>query len=249
MANKKVEITIPDFLNVHNYRKLLNIEHMTDLNKLVYTVSVLSGIDEEEVRTWSPKDIGIIANDLTETMSPKDIFYPIIKHNDILYGYSNIDRMALGEFMDLERLCKEPHENLEEIFAILYRPITKHRINKFGFKQLHNVMIFTEKLDNPFKWYDIEKYDNTTRLERAEIFKELPIALLMGAMSFFLTVVNQYLTDTGVSSDNPVMREMKKTLTKQNESLFQSIGGGLRQYILSPNQAFSTSQETPVLLS
>jgi len=249
MANKKVEITIPDFLNVGNYRKLLNIEHMTDLNKLVYTISVLAGIDEEEIRTWSPNDIGIVANDLTETMAPKDMFYPIIEHNDVLYGYSNIDRMSLGEFMDLERLCKDPQDNLEEIFAVLYRPITKHRIGKLGFKQLHNVRIFTEKLDNPFKWYDIEKYDNTIRLERAEIFKDLPIALLMGAMSFFLTVVNQYLTDTGVSSNNPVMREMKKTLTKQNESLFQSIGGGLRQYILSPNQVFSTSQETPVLLS
>lgn len=247
MADKKVKIEIPDFLNVGNYKKLLNIEHMTDLNKLVYTISVLANIDEEEIRTWSPNDIGIVANDLTETMAPKDMFYPIIEHDGVLYGYSNIDRMSLGEFMDLERLCKEPHENLEEIFAILYRPITKHRIGKLGFKQLHNVRIFTEKLDNPFRWYDIEKYDNNVRLERAEIFKELPIALLMGAMSFFLTVVNQYLTDTGVSSDNPVMREMKKTLTKQNESLFQSIGGGLRQYILSPNQVYSTSQETVVL--
>ena len=247
MADKKVKIEIPDFLNVGNYKKLLNIEHMTDLNKLVYTISVLAGIDEDEIRTWSPNDIGIIANDLTETMAPKDMFYPIIEHDGVLYGYSNIDRMSLGEFMDLERFCKEPHENLEEIFAILYRPITKHRINKFGYKQLHNVRIFTEKLDNPFRWYDIEKYDNNTRLERAEIFKELPIALLMGAMSFFLTVANQYLTDTGVSSDNPVMREMKKTLTKQNESLFQSIGGGLRQFILSPNQVYSTSQEMAVL--
>jgi hypothetical protein len=249
MSNKKVEITIPDFLNVGNYKKLLNIEHMTDINKLVYTVSVLADIDEKEIRTWSPNDIGIVANDLTETMAPKDMFYPIIEHDGVMYGYSNIDRMSLGEFMDLERLCKDPHDNLEEIFAVLYRPITKNRINKFGFKQLHNVRIFTEKLDNPFKWYDIEKYDNTIRLERAEIFKDLPIALLMGAMSFFLTVVNQYLTDTGVSSDNPVMSEMKKTLTKQNESLFQSIGGGLRQYILSPNQVFSTLQAKPVLLS
>ena len=29
----------------------------------------------------------------------------------------------LGEFIDLESLCKKPNENLHEIMAVLYRPI------------------------------------------------------------------------------------------------------------------------------
>lgn len=245
--SKKVNITIPDFLSVENYKKLLNIEHLSDLNKLVYTVSVLAGIDEEEIRTWSPSDIAKIANDLTDTMSPENMFYPVFEHEGVMYGYSNIDRMSLGEFTDLERLCGKPNENLEEIMAILYRPITKNKIKNLGWRQLHNVMIFTEKIDNPFKWYNIKKYNNEDRMERAELFKGLPVALALGAMGFFLALVNQYLADTGISSKNKTMMEMKEFLTKENERLFLNIGDGLHQYIHSPNQVYSTSQEMVVL--
>lgn len=244
---KKVNITIPDFLSIENYRKLQNIEHLSEMNKLIYTVSVLADIDEEEVKTWSPTDIAIIANDLTETMSPENMFYPIFQHEGIDYGYNNIDRMTLGEFVDLENLCKTPHDNLEEIMAILYRPVTRHRIKNFGFRQLHNVRILTEKIDNPFKWYNVEKYNSETRSERAEIFKKLPVAFILGAMGFFLAIANQYLTDTGISSTDPIMKEVKKILTQGNENLFRSIGGGLQQYIHSPNQVYSTLQETVAL--
>ena len=245
--NKTVHISIPDYLSVENYRKLLNIEHLTDINKMVFTISVLAGISEDEIKTWMPKDIAQVANDLTETMSPENVFYPVFQHNGIEYGYNNIDKMSLGEFIDLENLCKKPTENLEEIMALLYRPIKKHRIKNIAWRQLHNVMILTEKIDNPFKWYTVEKYDNTTRSERAEVFKDIPVAFALGAMGFFLALVNQYLTDSALYSQSEEMKMMKKILIEGNEQLFHNIGGGLQQYILSPRQVFSTSQETVVL--
>ena len=245
--NKTVNITIPDYLSVENYKKMLNIEHLTDINKMIYSISVLGGIDEEEIKTWAPSDIGKIAGDLSETMAPENMFYPIFEHEGQLYGYSNIHQMSLGEYTDLERLCKDTTANLEEIMALLYRPIKKHIIKDIGFRALHNVRIFTKQLDNPFKWYTLEKYSSDDRLERAEIFKTLPVSMALGAMGFFLALVNQYLANTGIYSQTPVMKEMKKILIEANDRLFQSFGDGLRQYILSPRQVFSTSQETVVL--
>lgn len=245
--DKKVHITIPDFLSVENYKKMLNIEHLTDLNKMIYSISVLGGIDEEEVKTWAPADIGKVAGDLSETMAPDEMFYPIFEHEGQLYGYSNIHQMTLGEYTDLERLCKDTTANLEEIMAVLYRPIKKHIFKDLGFRALHNVRIFTKQLDNPFRWYTLEEYNSDDRLERAEIFKTLPVSMALGSMGFFLALVNQYLANTGIYSQDPVMKKMKKIIVEANEKLFQSFGAGLRQYILSPNQVFSTSQETVVL--
>ena len=247
----KVKITIPEYLSVDNFKRLQNLEHLTDLNKLVETIHVFTNIDKEEIIKWSPKDMGIIANDLTSAMDYKEIFYPIIQINDVNYGYADISQMTLGEFIDLERLCKEPVNNLAEIMTILYRPIVKHKFNKMSWKTLHGVRLFTEKLDNVFKWYDIKDYNSKDRETNAEIMKQLPVQFAQGAMGFFLGLVNLSLANMNPYLDkkNKTQKRGNVTLTRKTLETLTSIGDGLRQYINYPKQTYSVSQEKQVLLS
>jgi len=247
----KVKITIPEYLSVDNFKRLQNLEHLTDLNKLVETIHVFTNIDKEEIIKWSPKDMGIIANDLTSAMDYKEIFYPIIQINDVNYGYADISQMTLGEFIDLERLCKEPVNNLAEIMTVLYRPIVKHKFNKMSWKTLHGVRLFTEKLDNVFKWYDIKDYNSKDRETNAEIMKQLPVQFAQGAMGFFLGLVNLSLANMNPYLDkkNKTQKRGNVTLTRKTLETLTSIGDGLRQYINYPKQIYSASQEKQVLLS
>ena len=43
----KIKITIPDFVTVEQYQQLVDIEHLSDLMKIIRYVSVLSGIPED----------------------------------------------------------------------------------------------------------------------------------------------------------------------------------------------------------
>jgi len=184
-------------------------------------------------------------------MDYKEIFYPIIQINDVNYGYADISQMTLGEFIDLERLCKEPVNNLAEIMTVLYRPIVKHKFNKMSWKTLHGVRLFTEKLDNVFKWYDIKDYNSKDRETNAEIMKQLPVQFAQGAMGFFLGLVNLSLANMNPYLDkkNKTQKRGNVTLTRKTLETLTSIGDGLRQYINYPKQIYSASQEKQVLLS
>lgn len=248
----KVKITIPDYLSLSNFQRLQNLEHLTDLEKLIETIHVFTGIDKEEIAMWSPKDIGKITMDLTKAMDYKEIFYPVIQINEVNYGYSDISQMALGEFIDLEKLAKEPIKNLHEIMAIIYRPIEKHKFNKMSFKTLHGVRLLTEKLDNIFKWYTLKKYTSKDRESASKIMAELPVQFALGALSFFLGIVNIYLNSSLPSLDNKTKAKslrIAEIMTGETLEALMSIGDGLRHYIHSPKQIYSVSQAKTVLLT
>jgi len=248
----KIKLEIPDYLSVANFQKLQNLEHLTDLEKLIETIHVFTGYDKDEIAKWSPKDIGVITQDLTSAMEYKEIFYPVIQINDVNYGYSDISQMALGEFIDLEKLSKEPVKNLHEIMAIIYRPIEKHKFDKMSFKTLHGVRLLTEKLDNIFKWYTLKKYDSKDREAASKIMAELPVQFALGALSFFLGIVNIYLNSSLPSLDNLTKKKSLKIaeiMTTETLGALTSIGDGLRHYIRSPKQIYSVSREKEVLLT
>ena len=79
-------------------------------------------------------------------------------------------KMSFGEFADLDTLMTKKQDEvldyLHIITAILYRPITKS-------KSEHN--------------FEIEKYNQQTLEERAELFKnKLDVEVSLGAQTFFI---------------------------------------------------------------
>lgn len=249
---KKYSIEIPEYISIEKYQELTNLEHLSDIGKMIKTINVFTQIPEDEIKTWAINDMGKVAKDFSTKLDIKSQFYPIIKLNDVDYGYTDISTMTLGEFIDLESLYKKPQINLHEIMAVLYRPIKTHRFDKLVWKAQHNVQLMQKKVDNVFKWYTVEEYNNDNRTADADVMKQLPTGFALGALSFFLGTASLYSINS-INSSSQVgkkeMEEVKKKTTEQLMEALAAIGDGLVHYTHSPKQAFSISQEKLVSLS
>jgi hypothetical protein len=150
--------------------------------------------------------------------------------------------MTTGEYIDLERLCKQPQENLEEIMAILYRPIVKNRFKgiKWAFKSTYKVAL--GEAENLFKYYEVEDYDNSKREENSQTLSNIPASIGLGALSFFLVLGTYYSVSSSLSSLPPQqqMTEIKK-MNQELDTL--NIGGGLLRFITSLEHPFYQSVE------
>lgn len=219
----KREITIPEYLTIQQYIDLQNIpdsEH--SLEQALYIISVLTDIDTEELKYWDLDSVKQINEYVSDLIDPKNEFYPLVEWNGVLYGYSNITQQTLGEYIDLENLCKDVNNNLHKIVSILYRPVTKHKFDSLSFQLKHRLKVVRNSgVANVFDGYTIEKYDNEKRKEVEDSFLHFPVTVALGAMSFFLLVGSQYLNNT-VSLET----SMKMENQKLTESLLGSIGGG-----------------------
>jgi hypothetical protein len=246
---KKYTLEIPEFLTISKHQELQNLEHLSELGKLIEAIHVFTGITRDELKTWSIPDLGRVAKDYS-SIDTQEQFYPLIKLNDKTYGYADISTMTLAEFIDLENLCKKPNANLHEIMAVLYREVKSHKFNNFIWNVKHNVQISRNKVDNVFKWYKLEKYDSTDRAMNAIIMKELPISLALGALSFFLSTASLHYLNSINSSEMPAAeRVMIRRAKKVNLEALIHIGDGLRQYTLFPRQIYSPSLGIKVSLN
>jgi hypothetical protein len=243
----ELKISIPDFLSIKNYKQISSMEHLSSIEKMIQTIVILSDLPEETVREMQIEDISAVFSKVSESVIDiRNEFYPIIEIEGQLYGYNPISKFTLGEYVDLENLNKNALQNLEEIMALLYRPIVKHKFNgiKWAFKNRFKIGL--GKAEHLFSYYTIEKYSSETRVERAEIMKDIPASFALGALTFFLHNANLYLLGSQISSDSK--KETKKqieTIAKKMTS--DNIGGGLQQFITSRKVPSLVSQEIRLL--
>lgn len=245
--SKEIILKSPEFLTIAHYEQLQDIEHLSDLQKTVKIISVLAGVEEDLINDFDLSNLSYLANEFMTNINSKEEFYPVFEIDGTMYGFTNLNKMKLGEFVDLEMLAKEPNKNIAEIMAILYRPITREQFSHKHFKQRHKVKVVLDKSDNIFKYYDVEKYNNETRFENSRKLAEvMPITFALGALGFFLGLAQLYLTNT-----LPYSKELEGTMKKVNLMTTQktlshlvSIGGGLRRFINSPKAVSLTSLET-----
>jgi hypothetical protein len=203
----------------------------------------MGGVDIEEVRKYTPIALQQVYSTLLssfEDLQPQ--FHPIFELDNVLYGFKSITSMTTGEYIDLERLCKQPQENLEEIMAILYRPIVKNRFKgiKWAFKSTYKVAL--GEAENLFKYYEVEDYDNSKREENSQTLSNIPASIGLGALSFFLVLGTYYSVSSSLSSLPPQqqMTEIKK-MNQELDTL--NIGGGLLRFITSLEHPFYQSVE------
>ena len=245
----EIKLQIPDYLSIKQWKTFVSLEHMSDSEKMVYLISLLSDKEEDEVKKWTPSSLTQVYSKVIEAVSDVDpAFYPVFELDGQLYGYSSISKMTLGEYVDLERLAKKPQENIEEIMAILYRPITKHRFKgiKWAFKNTFKVS--HGDAENLFKYYTLEDYDSSTREDQANKLSIIPASMAFGALNFFLALASISLLGSNLSSLTPAqqMKVMKET---SSQMAFLSIGDGLLQFITSLRHPSFQSQEIKASLN
>ena len=244
----KLELQIPDYISIANFKKLHTIEHLTGFEKLIETIHMFTDVEKDEIRKWDINSISKIAKDLSKPIDAKEAFYPIIEFKGIEYGYSSIKNMTLGEYVDLERLCKDPKQHLHTIAAILYRPLTENKVNGLKYNIKNGIKVARGKQENLFKYYKIEKYDTFKRDIRADEFENFPVQYISGALGFFLASVTISLKDIRPSSAAAEAKWMK-IAAHQSLKHLENIGGGLQHFINSQKPMSLKSQEIKVSLN
>jgi len=153
---------------------------------------------------------------------------PLYKHiilNEKLYGFMEFSKMSIGEFADMEVLKQDPKKQskLHIMMAILYRPA---------------IQISGD-------WIVTDPYDGDTVMERAEIFLNMPLKYVYGALSFFLQVQKILLNNTLDSLISEMEREKDKMTKEQKELMDITIH--LIYELQEAGQTPSTSWQTMTL--
>ena len=222
---------IPEYLSIKDWKYFNSLEHLSNTEKMIAMVSELGGIEENELKKYKSTELTDAYKTLLEAFQDLEPqFYPVFELDGVLYGYNPMTKMTLGEYVDLERLASKSHENLEEIMAILYRPITKNRFSGIKWAYKSTTKIAVGEAENLFRYYEVEEYDSSKRADNSEKLSSLPASIGLGCLSFFLLLGSNASLGSQISSlPTPqrmkVMEEMNKALASQ------SIGGGLLQFI------------------
>lgn len=240
---KKLSLDIPEYLTIQQYVDMTSYKGDSKFYRLCHTVSILTGEPIEEVEKWDIESLTKVSNLYNEVASHKDLFHPIIEWNGKLYGYANITKSTLGEYIDLEMYSKDLTENMHKIAAILYRPITKTKFNDIIFNIKQGIKVAANKVNNAFDWYEIQKYSLSKVKKVEDDYKNFPVHLFLGGLSFFLSSAGLYLNHIAFSQKLLTEKTMKKAETLMLENLFLSTGDGLQHFTNFQNRVYSQLAE------
>ena len=246
----ELKFNIPDYFSIKDWKYYNSLEMDSEVDKMVKFLSYISDLEEDKILELSPIALSQTYISVLETIGEaQSSFYPIIEIDGQWYGYSSMSKMTLGKYIDLEKLAKNPIANLEEIMAILYRPIKKHKFKGVIWAYKNSYKTGTGDVENLFKYYTLEKYDSAKRAERVDIMSVLPVSFALGAMSFFLVQANISLLGTQVYSTTKDKEELKTLMNKVKQSVSMPIGDGLLQFITSQKHPSFQSQAINPLLT
>lgn len=221
---KQIEITLPEEVTIEQYNKFGQFEHLSEIGKIIRIISAISGYEEKEIQSWDLQSINQIYTDIVDAVndiSPK--FVPVFQFKGVTYGIQPFSKMTGGEYISIENKLKDG--NMLDVISILYRPVTKNKLDGFKWKLNSTIKYLQGKAENLFKYYSIEEYDTETVEWRKEIFKELPVSIALGAYTFFLTVGLQ-LSNAILQSSQQLTKEEEKIWMNEMEKVLESIGVG-----------------------
>jgi len=247
---KKIQVELPEYFSIKHYKSLGSFEHLDELEKVVYTIVATTEHSAEEVMRWNMTDMLAVYKGVAELLSDiTNEFYPVFEFKGTLYGFQPLSKMSVAEWIDLDGRLKDPVKNLEELMAILYRPITESNFESYTWKVKNYIKTLMGSSESLFKLYDVEEYDAEKRDWRTEVFSDLPISYALGALTFFLGFGMMLQKDL-VTSSPELSKEQKKEMISAIELALRSLNttDGSSYYEESVHK-FSTSQEKSQSLS
>jgi len=240
----KVQIQIPDYLMVKHYKSLKQLHSLDEREQMIAVITALTGYESTEIVKWPITSVIHVYNELNKVISnAQPEFYPLVEWQGQLYGFSNMSKMSLGEYIDLDTLCKDTEGNINQILSLLYRPVTKNKVaGKYMIKSTVKAMKYD--VENIFDYYQIEEYDPEVRKINADAFDDFPVEIALGAMSFFLGIEATLLKDSQTYSPLTVIETMMKEFKKNKQYQLQNTMAG---FIASKNWATPPSYQSQVI--
>jgi hypothetical protein len=155
-----------DDVTMETWLELLNFKEESKPLEAIKTIESLSNIPKDVIKTLELSDVALLMNKASALQKEKDtVLKKTFTIDDVEYGMlPDLDAMTLGEYADIETYIKAGMENnMPEIMAILFRPVT-------------------EKGEN--NMYTIQAYDGNISI-RAEIMKKMNSLQVQEALVFF----------------------------------------------------------------
>ena len=172
----KVQINVPDSLKditLEQYQKFekLNTEENKDSSFLLQKmIEIFCNLNLRDVANIKYKSVQEITKHLNKVFDVKTDLTPTFKLGGIEFGFIPVlDDMTLGEYIDLDTYLGD-WENMDKAMNVLYRPITVNNKNRYNIE-------------------DYKESDNT------EIFKDMPLDIVMGSLVFFLEFKQGVITN------------------------------------------------------
>jgi hypothetical protein len=242
MMSETKTITIPEYLMVKHHRTFNMLSTLDETDRMIAIISSVVGESVDDVMTWSLPSIMDVYKRIAEVITNNNqTFHPIIEWNGQLYGFKNMSKMQLDEYIDIDNLTKDTDRNLNEILAVLYRPITRNDVNTGKFIYKSTIKALKYEVENVFDYYDVEKYDSDKRKIKAPEFDNFPLDIALGALGFFLGTKAMLLNDTLSSFHKIQMDKVKKKMTKRKFRLLSTTVG----FIHSMNLQKVPSYQSP----
>jgi len=197
-------------VNLEKWGKLLSIKSKDNSVDAIETLSVLTDMPKKIIRSLNLTDVSKILSKVAEMQRLSDTnLVRVIEIDGKEYGFHpNLDEITLGEYADIETLIKDGNmtENLPELMAILYRPITEKKNDI----------------------YSIEAYDGQIEIRR-EIMKGMKGEQVQSALVFFWILGKQFLQSIPLYLQELSLETTMKTL---QETTSEKGGVGLESSIV-----------------
>ena len=247
MAKKKIEVELPDYFSLKHYKAMSNHEHLDELDRVVYTLVATTEHTHEEVMRWNISDMLKVYQGVAGMLdSVPQEFYPVFEWKGQTFGFQPLSKLSVAEWIDLDKRLDSPVENLEQVLAILYRPIVEDKFDGMKWQVKSSIKTLLGKRENIFNYYTIEEYDTEKRDWRAEMFEDLPLGLALGCLTFFLGFALMLQKTLVLSS--PVMEEMeKKEMSNAIEQALQSLNtsDGSTYFATSVLKSYTSQEKNP----
>lgn len=160
-------------VTLEKWAKLIAIKGFSKVKEAKETILALSDIPEKVLNKLEVYHIAAILQGLSSMQKEETTcLRETIEIEGVEYGFHpDLEQMTLGEFVDLETYIQDIQNNMPEIMAILFRPVTDKSVN----------------------YYNIEAYDGKIK-KRAEIMKNIPAEKVQDALVFFYNFGSILLT-------------------------------------------------------
>lgn len=196
-----VEINVPnrlEELTVEQFQAFNRVTEDNDNGVFVAQkmVSIFCKIRLSEVARIKYTSVSEIVQIFEGMFNEKTPLVRTFKMNDVEFGFiPDLENMSMGEYADLDQYIDDV-ENMHKAMAVLYRPITKKKGEK----------------------YEIEEYNGSVTY--SEVMKYAPLNVALGAKVFFWTLERELLKAT-----LNYLEEETVTSIRQSRSLAKSGDG------------------------
>lgn len=226
----KQTVEVPDYLTLRQMLALGELKDLSPTDITVKSIAIATGENEDEVRAWPVGGVTKVAQEIVNLQNQQAEFFPVFEYKDQLYGYRQLSKMNLSEYIDLDTLVKDIKGNLPEILSILVRPVESHKLKstKFIIKDMKKRLLYDGD-ESVFDYYTLAPYNNKERKEAAEDILDMPYSIASGVINFFLTVGLVFMRDTPTYSHLNLNHSTMKGINLES-LLLQSTTAGSTRY-------------------